>query len=413
MSSKPPLDIEEAFFEIDAVRWKRLLPWLRFGEVIRLSLDPRKAILGLAGIAAYLGLLTLAAYLPFVSANDTHFSLAPPPETPAFSAPLGSSTANATSTTIKTIFGNVAAPIIDFVESTSTAGVADAVTRLLIALIVWALFGGAIARIAALQFAGDHSTSIASALRFAARHILAGVGGTALPVIGIFVIWGLLTLGGLIASIPVVGPPVGGVFWGLALLFGFVAVVFAVGAAFGWPIMIAGTAVEGTDSFDALSRGFSYLFSRPVYLAFLCSAAVLFGAALCWFVAAGAGLTVQATDRLFTTPGEPFWNTPGFAANARSFWIGLVGAGVQGFAIAYFWTAVTVIYFLLRLSVDAMPTDRIYIPEQSDDDDLAPLVGVAAAERREAARETAAQEEQSAEQAADRDTTDADETEDA
>src|SRR5262249_48077091 len=44
---------------------------------------------------------------------------------------------------------------------------ADAVTRLLWMLIVWSVFGGAIARIAAVQFARDQQIGLRAALTFA------------------------------------------------------------------------------------------------------------------------------------------------------------------------------------------------------------------------------------------------------
>ena len=36
------------------------------------------------------------------------------------------------------------------------------------------------------------------------------------------------------------------------------------GLAFGWPLMWATISTEGTDSFDALSRSYAYVFQRPL-----------------------------------------------------------------------------------------------------------------------------------------------------
>lgn len=47
------------------------------------------------------------------------------------------------------------------------------------------------------------------------------------------------------------------------LLLGFIVVLCVLGCA-ALPMMPAATAAEGSDSFDALSRGFSYLFQRPL-----------------------------------------------------------------------------------------------------------------------------------------------------
>jgi hypothetical protein len=78
-------------------------------------------------------------------------------------------------------------------------------------------------------------------------------------------------------------------------------------------------------------------------------------------------------------------NTPeSLGGTAATFWLRILSWFVRGFVISYFWTAVTIIYFLLRLSLDAKPLDHVYIPAATAADPL-PLVGIAAAERREAA----------------------------
>ena len=54
------------------------------------------------------------------------------------------------------------------------------------------------------------------------------------------------------------------------------------------------------------------------------------------------------------------------------------------FAFSYFWTTVTVIYFLLRKSEDSIGLDQVYIPAGEPVDDTLPLVGIPAADHREA-----------------------------
>ena len=49
----------------------------------------------------------------------------------------------------------------------------------------------------------------------------------------------------------------------LALLSGFIMTLIAVGTLTGMPLFAPAVAAEGTDSFDAVSRGFSYVYSRP------------------------------------------------------------------------------------------------------------------------------------------------------
>jgi len=49
----------------------------------------------------------------------------------------------------------------------------------------------------------------------------------------------------------------------LALLSGFIMTLICVGTVTGLPLFAPAVAAEGTDSFDAVSRGFSYVYSRP------------------------------------------------------------------------------------------------------------------------------------------------------
>lgn len=411
MSQKSPVDLEESFFETDSVRWRRLFPWLRLCDAIRLSLDPRKFLLATAGVVIYFALISAAERLPFFISGYrlvdkisylTPQSVSEPPTVtnPARTLPLHESFSHWVAQPLglqqyDTVVGQ---PLLSLLEPSGIAGVAEAVTRLLVGLIVWGIFGGAIARITALQFAGDHPASMWSSMRYAVSNLTSSVAAPILPLLGVLFFWGLTALGGLVGQIPTVGPPVVGVFWGLALFFGFLATLLSIGMALSWPMMISGTAVEGTDAFDALSRGFSYLFSRPVYLLLLVIAAGVIGTVLSGFVALITSLSVQVSERFLETSGFAFQDasSAGIGSAAHGIWIQAVWAGAASFGVGFFWTAATVVYFLLRLSVDAMPLDRIFVPDDPDADDLAPLVGIAASERREASMPTTGADPQDA-----------------
>ena len=49
------------------------------------------------------------------------------------------------------------------------------------------------------------------------------------------------------------------------------------GLIFGWPLMWATISTEGTDSFDALSRTYAYVFQRPLRYLFYAVVAALLG----------------------------------------------------------------------------------------------------------------------------------------
>ncbi len=79
-----------------------------------------------------------------------------------------------------------------------------AIIFLLLSLAIWALFGGAIHRIAALQAAHEEKISAVQALRFAASKWVSFITAPLIPVCVILFLGGLIVLGGLIANIPVV-----------------------------------------------------------------------------------------------------------------------------------------------------------------------------------------------------------------
>ena len=51
-------------------------------------------------------------------------------------------------------------------------------------------------------------------------------------------------------------------------LAGLLMALLLLGLLFGWPLMWGTISTEGTDSFDALSRSYAYLFQRPLHYLF-------------------------------------------------------------------------------------------------------------------------------------------------
>jgi hypothetical protein len=156
-------------------------------------------------------------------------------------------------------------------------------------------------------------------------------------------------------------------------------------------------AVEGSDSFDAISRSFSYLYARPWRLAFYTLVAVVYGALCYTFVRYFLDLLLMLThffagllvfgradnaDPLWTTlwPGPvlaqrlsyaPEYLSLGLGQGIGAFfiwcWTHLLAALLGGFAISFYFVANTVIYYLMRKEVDATEYDDVYL-EQSDED---------------------------------------------
>ena len=150
------------------------------------------------------------------------------------------------------------------------------------AVIVWSLFGGAITRIAALWFAREDRLSFRRARwagAFASgRPISAGRCFRWLACCWPSSRW---PIGPAIEAR--MGVLVVGIIWPIVLLCGLFLAILLVGLLFGWPLMWPTISAEGTDSFDALSRSYSYTYQRPVHYLFYAAVAGILGM-LAWIV---------------------------------------------------------------------------------------------------------------------------------
>src|SRR5262249_37308443 len=127
-----------------------------------------------------------------------------------------------------------------------------AIVFLLISLLIWAFFGGALSRVAVMHATRDERIGVNDSLKFA-RSKLGSFFAAPLMPLGIIVFFGLLLfLGGLIGAIPAIGEVLVGILFFLALAAGFVLAFTIIGALAGYPMMYSTIAVEGSDAFDAL-----------------------------------------------------------------------------------------------------------------------------------------------------------------
>jgi len=148
----------------------------------------------------------------------------------------------------------------------------------LIAVLLWALFGGAIARIAAVQAARDDRLSPLAALRFAARRLLWLIAAPALPAVVILLILLALAVGGwMFFNVPGLDI-IGALLFVLFLLGGLIAAVLLVGLLIAGGLLYPSLAAEGTDAFDAVSRSFNYVFGRPWQWALYTAVLLVYGA---------------------------------------------------------------------------------------------------------------------------------------
>lgn len=270
------------------------------------------------------------------------------------------------------------------------------------ALAIWALLGGAMHRMSALQFARDEKLSAPAALKFALGKFLSFYTAPLIP-LGIVLVIGLfMIVGGLMLSVPVLDI-IMSILMPLAILCGLLAAFLLLGLIGGGSLMYPTIAVESSDSFDAISRSYSYVFAKPWRAAWYMLVALVYGAITYLFVRLFAYLalavshffvgvgTIGGGQRLSPTadkldvlwprptfdnllPGGP-WAEPGAAMTtwesicAFFIWItvAIVAAVVIGFLLSFLSSASTVIYFLLRREVDATDLDDIYFEEQPEE----------------------------------------------
>jgi hypothetical protein len=194
-----------------------------------------------------------------------------------------------------------------------------------------------------------------------------------------------------------------GLLFFLALLAGLVMTLTTLGLIGGGHLMYPTIAVEGSDSFDAVSRSFSYLYARPWQLIFYSLVALVYGAItylfvrfflflLLWLTHLGISLFLTWSDaadgshlvssmwpqpsdfmQLSYSPNTPALSTPyDIGSWLMAFWNYLTISLLGAYVISLFFSASTIIYYLMRREVDATGLDDVYI-EPSDDEFADPV----------------------------------------
>lgn len=159
-------------------------------------------------------------------------------------------------------------------------------------LATWALFGGAITRIAAVQVTRGEKIGLREAVRFTLKRILSYLMAPLFPLAFALVVLIFMVLFGVPHLIPWFGDIVwDGLLWWLMLICGLVMAVTLVGLV-GWPLMSATISTEGTDSWEAVSRSYSYVYQRPWHYIWYGLIGIAYGAVLVFFIGLMGSLTV-------------------------------------------------------------------------------------------------------------------------
>lgn len=272
-------------------------------------------------------------------------------------------------------------------------------------LLIWSYFGGAICRIAAVQFTRDEKPTLKEATSYAQKRLFDGFYlAPCIPLAFVLITMICLALGGVLLRVPILGDLIGGLGFVLALVGGFVIALLLVGMVVGGSLFWPAVATEGSDAFDAFSRGLAYPLSKP-FKAMLYAAIATVFAAICWLLVnlfVGLTLTMTRTVVGFGTSPFGWWSRgeegvvinkleliwPAFGTGSIYHWpdwsqlawyecfsafvIGievlLVVSLAWAFLASFYFSGSTIIYILLRHDVDGIDLEDVFSGDELQSD---------------------------------------------
>jgi hypothetical protein len=262
-------------------------------------------------------------------------------------------------------------------------------------LLVIAFAGASISRLSALELAGIERAPLKDVFTFATSRLWTFIKAPVAPFLILLAIGLVISLISLIGAIPWIGPIVIGIVFILFIGISFILMLLLLGILGGFNLLYPTIAVEGADSFDAMSRSFAYVYARPWRLIFYTVTSLVYGVVTFLFVAFAAYLILLLTHtfvgwgmnffgaRYGTYSGLPLletlWPSPTFlqlvhpinwhamswpefiGAGFLHFWVFLLIAGTGAYVVSYYFSSHTIIYLLLRRSVDGQGLKEIYL----------------------------------------------------
>jgi hypothetical protein len=340
------MDDRPTLFEIP---WLRLFPWLRLLRAPGAAVDLKRltiAVVGLVALEAGWGVLD--RIIPGIAATSPIGVFAWGGETPSAAEP----------------FNRLSDPFVRLFQApVHYAALARNALAALWAVAVWGLCGGAITRIAAVEQATREKLGLKAAGLFTVKHAGTLMGAPLVPLVAVIVVALPVAAFGLLYRLGDFGRGTAGVLAFVPLAAGLIMTFLLLGLAAGWPLMIASAAVEGEDSFDAMSRTYAYIRQRPWHYVGYAAITLIVGSLAWFFVELFARSVVHLAywSLSLTAPATPLSLQPsGLAIDyGHAFWLGFVGLVARGWIYSYFWTAATTIYLLLRRDVDGTPLNVI------------------------------------------------------
>ncbi len=219
-------------------------------------------------------------------------------------------------------------------------------------LAIWSFIGGCLMRRTVIEIGTGTSPLWKESIQLVAKRWQSMVWSLLMPASAIFMLCIGLLLLGFISNIPIVGD------WIVVAIIPLLAIlVLAIGWAgaitlFGFPLSIAAIVTEKqSDAFDGLSRSSAYVFQRPVLVLLFGAIFELisrFGGMLFATVLQGGGqIAKRAFDLGAFSKASEVVTIPEWAFSTIGFYL------LASFGVSYFWAAQSMLYLLLRKSVDS------------------------------------------------------------
>ncbi|KKN00910.1 hypothetical protein LCGC14_1133120, partial [marine sediment metagenome] len=198
-------------------------------------------------------------------------------------------------------------------------------------------------------------------------------------------------IGGLFGQIKYIGEIAVAIGFPLAILSGFLIIFIGIIGVIGFFLMFPTISAEGSDAFDAMSRAYSYVISKPKHFISLFLGIIICGTIFAIFVSLAACLIMQTS--FYTVGfgmGEKFESIKAvvvggaygkaqmaslgllsmkFTALMLMIYIVLIKVAVGSLVVAFAGSASTIAYFLLRKDVDGTDINDVYIEEKEGEEE--------------------------------------------
>ena len=238
---------------------------------------------------------------------------------------------------------------------------------------IWTLCGAIITRTAATQVTIGQYSRWSHIQNYLKERLGSYFAAVLIPVAGLAMCGLAVKIAGWLCMVPVVNFLVA-ILFPIVLFLGFCFAVIGIGLLFGWPLAFAAVSVDGSDGFDAVSRAYSYVYQRPLQYIVYAAIGIVIGLIGYFFIAWFVDLTLMLIASWGRVPfvdfaalsqqtgAETLKQSP-FVHRILFFWCWCFQMVKIGFLFGYFWVCTTVIYVILRRSVDGTPIDEIHFPK--------------------------------------------------